>query len=223
MKDHELCLFPCNHKNNDRLLAQMDIKLLFERQRIFKYLLLQKVMDQHKLFHKVRGIDTANKTSVKWHTDFDLEACPDIEKTQIPPKPVVSQFKATECIEAINQAFAGSYQGSASKTVDKSICNDGEHPTTKQIEADDFSMVKVSPKLRGLPKSLIERVLAKEKKAKDRMMRENSEDTRDRIILSDLIKVTFTIDHFLSKNIIRFLSSMLPVCSDALQLLSVNV
>ena len=60
---------------------------------IFKHNLLTIVQDHHREFLSGKGINlTIDVTS--WHDNFDVEALPDIDSVDYPPKPFVDVVKS---------------------------------------------------------------------------------------------------------------------------------
>uniref|UniRef100_A0A182N876 CDT1 Geminin-binding domain-containing protein n=1 Tax=Anopheles dirus TaxID=7168 RepID=A0A182N876_9DIPT len=71
---------------------------LVERCQHFRRLLLEKTKDAHQAF--LQSLDPPlnierNKV-IRWHADFDLEGCPDIEKAELPQPPNVEKFASAK-------------------------------------------------------------------------------------------------------------------------------
>ncbi|XP_050073974.1 DNA replication factor Cdt1 isoform X2 [Anopheles maculipalpis] len=177
---------------------------LLERYQHFRRLLLEKTKDAHEAFLLSLDppLNIARNKLVRWHVDFDLESCPDIEKADIPQPPNVERFSSAKdvlstarnlfsCGTAMDRALARleekkkqetAIAGAVTQTTTtepedkKPIQVKEEHPastaTTLQTTADPAEHL-----LRNVPKALLEKIRAKQAaKALDQMTRRPSQE-----------------------------------------------
>uniref|UniRef100_A0A182JQA0 CDT1 Geminin-binding domain-containing protein n=1 Tax=Anopheles christyi TaxID=43041 RepID=A0A182JQA0_9DIPT len=71
---------------------------LLERYQHFRRLLLEKTKDAHHVFLQTLDppLNIDRSKIVRWHADFDLENCPDIEKAELPQPPNVERFSSAK-------------------------------------------------------------------------------------------------------------------------------
>ncbi|XP_050096468.1 DNA replication factor Cdt1 isoform X2 [Anopheles aquasalis] len=74
----------------------MNPQVMLDRQHRFHRLLLEKVKDAHDAFLRAHDppLTVDREKIVRWHTDFDLESCPDIEQAELPKPPNVEKFSS---------------------------------------------------------------------------------------------------------------------------------
>lgn len=120
-EDYELTVWP-NMKYADDLrngteapsvfnpaqLETLSTKGLVERRRLFRRLLVSMVRDHHRNFlaNLDPPIELDEAKLKRWHKMFDVESCPDVDMTPLPPKPdVVKITKASEVLTAKRDLF----------------------------------------------------------------------------------------------------------------------
>ncbi|XP_049547200.1 DNA replication factor Cdt1 [Anopheles darlingi] len=74
----------------------MNPQVMLDRQHRFHRLLLEKVKDAHEAFLRAHEppLTVDREKIVRWHMDFDLESCPDIEQAELPKPPNVEKFSS---------------------------------------------------------------------------------------------------------------------------------
>ncbi|XP_035906543.1 DNA replication factor Cdt1 isoform X1 [Anopheles stephensi] len=174
---------------------------LLERYQHFRRLLLEKTKDAHETF--LRALDPPlnidrNKL-VRWHADFDLESCPDIEKAELPQPPNVEKFSSARdvlstarnlfsCGTAMDRALARLEEkkkqeatagaGAVASTTTKSAEPEDKKPVLVKEEQPTKSTTDPTEHLlRNVPKALLEKIRAKQAaKALDQMTRRPSQE-----------------------------------------------
>lgn len=158
-----------------------------DRKQIFKGLLTSMVRDSHTTFLRSVGLEIEESEVSRWHDDFDVESCPDVDCEDLPEKPdVVKLTKATDVISATQDLFG------VNKRLEKAMADYKEKEEKVQSAAGKVAPLPkpvVKEGLRGLPPALLEKVLAREKAKQIRAMTESSEDKKERNILEELQKI----------------------------------
>ncbi|XP_034111339.2 DNA replication factor Cdt1 [Drosophila albomicans] len=198
--------------------TSMNPHVMTARMQKFQSLLLQRVMQEHDSF--LRSLDPPiiiNKMLTRWHPEFDLESCAEVELGQLPQPPNVEKYSSAKdilstarnlfnCATPMERAMdryeakleadrnqANNPEGvtqqkeipgtSATATTTATAIKDTKlatetttaTPTVKECTAT--SSDPTSNLLKGLPKSLIEKIRAKQAaKALDAMTRRPSQD-----------------------------------------------
>ncbi|EDW01829.1 DNA replication factor Cdt1 [Drosophila grimshawi] len=213
-----------NKINEDDVLASaqstsMNPHVMTARMQKFQKLLLQRVMEEHDKF--VRSLDPPiiiDKKLTRWHPQFDLESCRDVELAMLPHPPNVEKYSSAKdilstarnlfnCATPMERTME---RYEAKLEADRLIANDnsnqpketlsGTTTTTNTIAIQTNANIKLltetstapptvkectpaarddvkSNLLKGLPKSLIEKIRAKQAaKALDAMTRRPSQD-----------------------------------------------
>lgn len=154
----------------------MNPQVMIERQQHFHKLLLDLVKVEHnKFLQNLNPPMNINPDKVtRWHPEFDLQSCPDIAQTELPQPPNVEKFSSAKDILSTarnlfdcatpRERMMQRYE--AKQKLDK-------QPETVEPKAYD----PVASVLKGVPKSLIERIRARQAaKALDSMTRRPSQD-----------------------------------------------
>lgn len=173
----------------------MNPQIMIERQQIFNNLLLNVVKDEHDKF--LRSMDPPmiipKEKINRWHAEFDLQNCPEIGSAELPQPPNVEKFSSAKDIlstarnlfncatpmERVMQRYEAKQHQIRSA---QSECTDTEsEPSTPTGLTFDKATAApenpVSAILKGVPKSLLERIRAKQAaKALDAMTRRPSQD-----------------------------------------------
>ena len=125
----------------------------------------------------------------RWHRDFNVENCSEIDIEELPPKPEVEKIvTAQEVLEKANQIFnlnpkLGESLVEAASKINKDGVKPGEDATKKEEDksstpAQDSTPAKpdVLKGLKGLNPKLLEKIRAKEaEKAKIEMTRDHGQ------------------------------------------------
>ncbi|BFG03285.1 DNA replication factor Cdt1 [Drosophila madeirensis] len=206
----------CNKINEDDVLASaqstsMNPHVMTSRMHRFQNLLLERVKQAHAKF--LRSLDPPifiEKALTRWHPQFELENCPEVELAPLPQPPNVEKYSSAKdilstarnlfnCATPMERAMdryeakVEADKQAAAAAPDK---QPPQKPTSKEGTGtvDDTSIpgtstatptVKECPTvpdatsnlLKGLPKSLIEKIRAKQAaKALEAMTRRPSQD-----------------------------------------------
>jgi len=173
--------------------SQMSPLVKVERLKMFQHSLLSIVHDYHRQFLASLGISGLEDTQVnRWHKDFSLEAVPDIQEEPLPPKPEVEKARnAKEMLEklaGVNDRLEASLKNMKEAAVKVEDKSDGAGPSGAAPPA-----VAIRKELRGLPKSLIEKILANEKARQIKEMTQSSEERKDLEQLEELVSLSTVI------------------------------
>ncbi|XP_030387678.1 DNA replication factor Cdt1 [Scaptodrosophila lebanonensis] len=214
--------------NEDDVLASaqstsMNPHIMTARMQRFQSLLMERVKDTHDKF--IRSLDpplSIDKHKVtRWHPDFDLESCPEVERGALPQPPNVEKYssardilstarnlfncatpmeRAMQRYEAKLEADRDCAEKSASQATPSRVESNAEQtPASGEATMEPATTSKkdtpvpaptetttpinaaiadgTSNLLKGLPKSLIEKIRAKQAaKALDAMTRRPSQD-----------------------------------------------
>lgn len=168
--------------------AIMNPQILIGRQHKFNKILLERVKEEHDKFLKQLDvpINVPKDKIRRWHAEFDLESCPDILPADLPQPPNIEKFSsakdilstarnlfncATPMERAINRYEAS---GEALKAPTESTTTAAIEQTTLEAPTVEDP---VSQALKGIPKSLLEKIRAKQAaKAYEAMTRRPSQD-----------------------------------------------
>lgn len=174
---------------------------MIERLQKFTNILLNIVKDEHDRF--LKSLDPPmiipKDKITRWHPEFELEKCPDIEEAALPQPPNIEKFSSAKdilstarnlfnCATPMERALArleekqkqqqqinnndGGFLSKTSTETQTTPAYTIETPTT--LTASNPDTVSL---LKGIPKSLLEKVRAKQAaKMLDSMTRRQSED-----------------------------------------------
>ncbi|XP_034478551.1 DNA replication factor Cdt1 [Drosophila innubila] len=191
--------------------TSMNPHVMTARMQKFQNLLLQRVMQEHDKF--VRSLDPPiiiNKMLTRWHPEFDLESCAEVELAALPQPPNVEKYSsakdilstarnlfncATPMERAMDRYEAKLEADRNQAEIPEDVTQPKEIPSTSTAikdtklltetttakptvkECTTASSDAASNLLKGLPKSLIEKIRAKQAaKALDAMTRRPSQD-----------------------------------------------
>ncbi|XP_053675956.1 DNA replication factor Cdt1 [Anopheles nili] len=179
---------------------------LIERYQKLRRMLLEKTKDAHHAF--LQSLDPPlnidrNKI-VRWHADFELENCPDIEKAELPQPPNVEKFSsakdilstarnlfscATPMERALERLQQKKKQEMAAAEASKTLVSEVDDKTKIDIKLEkpatitSADMQETTPKdpaellLKNVPKALLEKIRAKQAaKALEQMTRRPSQE-----------------------------------------------
>lgn len=78
----------------------MNPQVIIDRQQKFQQVLLGKVKDEHEKFLKslIPPISIQKEKLTRWHPEFDLEKCPEIERALLPHPPNVEKYSSAKDI-----------------------------------------------------------------------------------------------------------------------------
>ncbi|XP_055628887.1 DNA replication factor Cdt1 isoform X2 [Toxorhynchites rutilus septentrionalis] len=178
----------------------MNPQVIVERGQKFHRLLLEKAKEAHVKF--LRGLDPpvilTKEKITRWHPEFDLESCPDIEKAELPQPPNVERFSSAKdvlstarnlfnCGTAMERAFQRLEEKkrqavvtTTTETTAAPVAACGQEDT-KEIKPSQPTETKTEdPRqaaFKNIPKALLEKIRAKQAaKALDQMTRPPSQD-----------------------------------------------
>ena len=161
-----------------------------ERRNIFRNSLVAIVKTHHTEFCKKLGITVKEEEVKKFHPDFEVDKVPEVEITELPPKPDLEKVCRTTLIPNIANITMSLFQYQSAKEMLEAARNLFEaaprvatvlEEASSNVEAEKKETdgivapateekVKVVPKaLAGVPMSLIEKIRAKEREKKVRL------------------------------------------------------
>ncbi|XP_035793071.1 DNA replication factor Cdt1-like isoform X2 [Anopheles albimanus] len=184
----------------------MNPQVMLDRQNRFHRLLLEKVKDAHEAFLRAHDppLTVDREKIVRWHMDFDLESCPDIEQAELPKPPNVEKFSSARdilstarnlfnCATPIERALQRleekkqkeatiaatatlALSESDTKTQKPSASVKEEQPSAATSAAPTPSLAEYDV-FKNIPKALLEKIRAKQAaKALDQMTRRPSQE-----------------------------------------------
>ncbi|KAL9918134.1 DNA replication factor Cdt1-like [Glossina fuscipes fuscipes] len=177
----------CKVDENDILVAAensvMNPQIITQRLQHFHFGLLQRVKDEHDKFLKSLNppLSIPKGKVTRWHPDFDLENCPDIELAHLPQPPNVQKYSsAKDILLTSRNLFHSNIREGKVVEFDENKLNQTEETInlTKQQGFNDNSNaetgietkeenktadpVKTTDLLKGIPKALLDKIRAKE-------------------------------------------------------------
>lgn len=158
----------------------MNPHTIIARQQKFNKILLDRVKEEHEKFLKNLDVTISiPKDKIRrWHQEFDLEACPDVLPGELPQPPNIEKFSsAKDILSTARNLFncatpmeriMDRYEEAGGSAINEPQDTAAEKP----VEEDPISKA-----LKGVPKSLLEKIRAKQAaKAFDAMTRRPSQD-----------------------------------------------
>ncbi|XP_032666565.1 DNA replication factor Cdt1-like [Odontomachus brunneus] len=189
--------------------------ILLERRRKFYNTLLERVKDEHKKF--LLSLETPiiieKEKIMRWHPEFNIEACKEIEKAELPQPPQAEKATAKDVLDKVKSLFnTGSRMEKALQKLAEANMTSKSTPSSSQdsaIQTTESNIAKVnivdtSPTtpnvqdtyltkaFKGIPKALLEKVRARQAaKALEEMTRTPNADKEATLYsrLPDLAKV----------------------------------
>ncbi len=169
--------------------VRLDAKELVERRQVFRGILTTMARDHHRLFLASLDppLDVKDADLVRWHRDFDVETCPEVECAELPGKPGgLGPTTASDVIRATQDLFG------VNKRLEEAMNRLREGVPAKEGEVD-IESAKQEPKpvvvkkgLEGLPPAVLEKLLAKERAKEIRAMTESSGNKKEAETLEEL-------------------------------------
>lgn len=167
----------------------MNPQIMIVRYQTFQNLLLDRVKVAHDAFLKslTPPLNIPMGKIRRWHQDFDLESCPEILPSDLPQPPNIEKFSSAKDIlstarnlfncatpmERMMERYETKKQESEAANPEEK--NDG--PTQPTTPSTTTIVNPVDKVLKGVPKSLLEKIRAKQAaKALDAMTRRPSQD-----------------------------------------------
>lgn len=159
----------------------MNPQIIVERQKHFNKILTHMVMVEHEKFLKTLTPPiTVSRDRVKrWHPEFDLEKCPEIDIGALPQPPNVEKFSsAKDILSTARNLF--NCATPMERAMERLEAKKQEEPSViEQLQNDQTEKYKASL-LKDVPKSLLEKIRAKQAaKALDAMTRRPSQDVEE--------------------------------------------
>lgn len=159
----------------------MNPQIIVERQKHFNKMLTRKVMVEHENFLKTLTppITVSRDRLKRWHPEFDLEKCPEIEIGALPQPPNIEKFSSAKDIlsTARNLFNCATPMERAMERLDAKKLE--EPSVVEKLETVKVEKYKASL-LKDVPKSLLEKIRAKQAaKALDAMTRRPSQDVEE--------------------------------------------
>jgi chromatin licensing and DNA replication factor 1 len=153
----------------------MNPQVMIQRQQHFHKLLLNLVKDEHDKF--LRALNPPMNISpdkvTRWHPEFDLQTCPDIGQKELPQPPNVEKFSSAKDI----LSTARNLFDCATPRERMMERYEAKQKLDKKNEVEPKAYDPVAAVLKGVPKSLLERIRARQAaKALETMTRRPSQD-----------------------------------------------
>lgn len=180
---------------NENIVKSADAKLMnpqvmIKRQQTFNNLLLDRVKTEHDAFLKSLNppIIIPKEKIRRWHQEFDLESCSDILPGELPQPPNIEKFSsAKEILSTARNLFNCSTpmdrmldRYEATKQAVDAATDATKDDTNKKTDSTAVKLAIENPVdkvLKGVPKSLLEKIRAKQAaKALEAMTRRPSQD-----------------------------------------------
>uniref|UniRef100_A0A0P6JSN4 Putative dna replication factor cdt1 like protein n=1 Tax=Aedes aegypti TaxID=7159 RepID=A0A0P6JSN4_AEDAE len=171
----------------------MNPQVLIERYQKFNRILLARAKEAHEKFllQLDPPVIIEKHKLTRWHPDFNLESCPDIELGDVPQPPNVERFSSAKDIlsTARNLFNCGTAMEKALERLEEkkrvnaaATENPANRPTTSSITSQEETNKKKTEHpfqtaLKNVPPSLLEKIRAKQAaKALDQMTRRPSQE-----------------------------------------------
>lgn len=197
-----------NKPNEDDIIRSgqeqsMNPQIMIERLQKFNTLLLNVVKADHDKFLSALDppMSIPPEKITRWHAEYDLQNCPDIEQAELPQPPNIEKFSSAKDIlsatrnlfncatpmERVMQRYEAkqtqdrlSKKGGPAASAETDTESEPSTPTN-QGPGSGIGNDPVSAILKGVPKSLLDRIRAKQAaKALDAMTRRPSQDKEAR-------------------------------------------
>lgn len=173
----ELVIVPAVKEVNEAE-AVMNPTCLLERRRKLFNSLIEKVKDYHDEFLKSLDppMDISRDKITRWHPEFDIEKVPDIEETELPQQPEEEKMTTgQEVLEKARSLFSCNTR--MEKALEKLKQLQDTKPAEEKTNTTAAAATPEPASLKGIPKSLLEKIRAKQAaKALDAMTRSSSQD-----------------------------------------------
>uniref|UniRef100_A0A1A9WV46 CDT1 domain-containing protein n=1 Tax=Glossina brevipalpis TaxID=37001 RepID=A0A1A9WV46_9MUSC len=179
--------------------SAMNPHIITERLQHFHFALLQRVREEHDKFLKSLNppLSIPKEKVVRWHPDFDLENCPDVELAHLPQPPNVQKYSsAKDILLTSRNLFHNNARGDKRIEFDETKLETEKQETVnleneqnpnknnnvdKRIETKEenkpIGLMKNADLLKGIPKALLDKIRAKEAaNAVDAMTRRPSQN-----------------------------------------------
>lgn len=181
-----------------RQVMSLNPEIMLERQRKLYNLLLNKVLDKHEeyLLSLDPPMSIPKNKLTRWHAGFDIESMADIEKSPLPQPPNVEKFttasdvllkarnlfncntRMEKALERLAEAKSKNISLSAMSLNDDKTSVKTE-PVEVKVESNPAEHQPLNPALKGVPKSLLEKIRAKQAaKALEAMTRSPAQDIK---------------------------------------------
>ena len=165
-----------------------------ERQKLFEHSLLTIVQDHHQEYLKSQAIEGVDNSKIhRWDKNFDVESCPPIDEAPFPEKPYVESpiRNPQEMLErikgiqnqSVEKALNRVIEASATPTKQENIKLETMTPISKAVDDD----IKLDPRLKGLPESVLAKIRAKAREKRIRDMTMDKTKQKEIELLEDLL------------------------------------
>ncbi|XP_055371631.1 DNA replication factor Cdt1 isoform X2 [Condylostylus longicornis] len=155
----------------------MNPQILTERYQKLQYILLEKVKNEHDKFLKSLNppLNIPKDQIKRWHPEFDLENCPEIEEGHLPQPPNVEKYSSAKDI-LLTARNLFNQKEEIVNCATKNLINPDNSSKEPPAHAPQLDNVE-STLLKSVPKSLLEKIRAKQAaKAHSSMTRRPSQD-----------------------------------------------
>lgn len=189
--------------DDDNIVRRADAKtmnpqIMISRYQRFQQILLDRVKHEHDLF--LRSLQPpmiiAKEKVRRWHADFNLEGCPEILPGELPQPPNIEKFSSAKDIlstarnlfncatpaERMMERYVDAQNLNKTPASSSSTETNTSTPTASETASTNSTLTSatidpVAKVLKGVPKSLLEKIRAKQAaKQLDAMTRRPSQD-----------------------------------------------
>ncbi|XP_063698904.1 DNA replication factor Cdt1 [Culicoides brevitarsis] len=167
-------------------LSAMNAEVLVKRQEIMQNILLELVKDEHEKFLATLDppMRVDRKKLTRWHPEFDLEACPEVKRAELPQPPHEDRMTSAKDVlsTARNLFNCGTPMEKALERLQQKKAREEEVLATPLPEDPEPKKTEPVNKttetlLKGVPNSLLEKIRQKQAaKALDQMTRRPSQE-----------------------------------------------
>ncbi|KAF6202548.1 hypothetical protein GE061_002946 [Apolygus lucorum] len=188
-EQYELVLKPIisegetTRNDGDKVKVSMSPSILLQRRRDFYNALLEKAKDHHELF--LSNLDPPlvipKDKLMRWHPDFDVDSCADIPPASLPSAPIQEKLSTAKDV-LIKAKDMLSSNNRMEKALER-LSGSQPPPPTSETAAATAALAKA---LKGIPKSLLEKVRAKQAAKTAALLTRCPEETKRRLELTRL-------------------------------------
>uniref|UniRef100_A0A0A9XMN1 DNA replication factor Cdt1 n=1 Tax=Lygus hesperus TaxID=30085 RepID=A0A0A9XMN1_LYGHE len=188
-EQYELVLKPvipegeATSNGGDNVKVSMSPSILLQRRRDFYNALLEKAKDHHELF--LSSLDPPlvipKDKLMRWHPDFDVDSCADVLPASLPSAPVQEKLSTAKDV-LIKAKDMLSSNNRMEKALERLSGTQPPLPTSETAAAT----AALAKALKGIPKSLLEKVRAKQAAKTAALLTRCPEETKRRLELTRL-------------------------------------
>ncbi|KAL1129171.1 hypothetical protein AAG570_013701 [Ranatra chinensis] len=159
--------------------------VLLERKRRFYQALVERVKDHHEVL--LKSLDppmiVPRDKLTRWHPEFDVESCPDIEPSPLPQPPNIEKLStARDVLNKAREMFT------VNPRMEKALQKLSENSNSASQPATSAAAVipSLASALKGIPKSLLEKVRARQAAKALELLTQGQEQSKECVRLRRL-------------------------------------